>query len=128
MSRSVSESKFNWQWIKFRKRWLVCHVCKSNKISLNLVEKKWFSGNFRTLKSWKLIKLTRLLRQLVCLFWTSFSWTCYLTRLKSLLTLIFDSDLRMCLLKISLNSFFIIIKIYYKFSCVFWFRILFLLD
>ena len=128
MSRCVFRLKSNLQWTELKKKWLICHACRNNKILSSLIKKRWFSVNFRTLKSWKLMKLMRLLRQLWCSLWTSFSWMCYLIRLKFLLTLICDSGLRMCLLKILLNSLFAIIEICYKFSCVFWIRIFFSFD
>ena len=42
----------------------VCHDCRDNLTWWKVVGMRWFDVNFRTLKSWKLMKLVKLLRWL----------------------------------------------------------------
>ena len=68
LSLRLSELMFNRNTLIFIQSFVklspVCHNCRGNLTWWKVIEIRWFSMNFRTLKSWRLMKLMRLLRQL----------------------------------------------------------------
>ena len=90
--------------LSYRLLWQKLFDYSDNRNLLSLIEKKWFSRSFKILKNSKLIKLRKLLRQLLCLLWMIFFWMCYLIRLKFWWNSILFTNLRMLLSRVLLND------------------------
>ena len=90
--------------LSYRLLWWKLFSYSNSRNLLNLIEKKWFSRSFKTLKNSKLTKLRKLLRQLLHLLWTIFFWTCCLIRSKFWWNLILSTNLKMLSLRVLLND------------------------
>ena len=90
--------------LSYRLFWWKLFDYSNSRNLLSLVERKWFDESFKILKNLKLMKLKMLLRQLLCLSWIIFFWTCHLIRLKFWWNLILLTNLRMLSSRVLLNN------------------------
>ena len=114
--------------LSYRLLWWKLFDYSNSRNLLSLIEKKWFDESFKTLKNSKLTKLEKLLRQLLCLLWTIFFWTCCLIRSKFQWNLILFTGLRMLSLRVLLNNLWAFIQIFFWFPDIFEVRITLSLD
>ena len=112
----------------YRLLWQKLFSYSNSRNLLSLIKKKWFSESFKTLKNLKLTKLEKLLRQLLCLLWTIFFWTCCSIRSKFQWNSILSTDLRMLLSRVLLNNLWAFIQIFFWFSDIFRVRVTLSLD
>ena len=113
---------------RFVKQQLSWFIYRNSQIWWKVIGKKWCSESFKTLKSSKLTKLEKLSRQLSCLLWTIFFWTCCLIRSKFQWNLILLTGLRMLLLRVLLNDLWAFIQIFFWFPDIFRVRVIFPLN
>ena len=114
--------------LSYRLLWWKLFDYSNSRNWLSLVEKKWFSRSFKTLKNLKLTKLRKLLRQLLCLLWIIFFWMCHSIRLKFHWNSILLTDLRMLLSRVLLNDLWASIQIFFWFLDIFRVRVTLSLD
>ena len=114
--------------LSYRLLWQKLFDYSNSRNWLSLIEKKWFSKSFKTLKNSKLIKLEKLLRQLLCLLWMIFFWTCHSIRLKFHWNSILLTSLRMLLSRVLLNDLWAFIQIFFWFLNIFRVRVTLSLD
>ena len=89
---------------RFIKQQLSWFIYRNSQIWWKVIKKKWFSRSFKTLKSSRLLRLKRFSKQLLCLSWTIFFWTCHLIRLKFQWNSILLTNLRMLSSRVLLNN------------------------
>ena len=99
--------------LSYRLLWQKLFDYSNSRNLLSLIKKKWFSRSFKTLKNLKLTKFRKLLRQLLCLLWIIFFWTCYLIRSKFWWNLILSINLRILSSRVLLNNLWTFIQIFF---------------
>ena len=99
--------------LSYRLLWWKLFDYSNSRNLLSLIKKKWFDRSFKTLKNSKLTKLRKLLRQLLCLLWTIFFWTCHLIRSKFWWNSILSTNLRMLSSRVLLNDLWTFIQIFF---------------
>ena len=90
--------------LSYRLLWWKLFSYSNSRNLLSLIRRKWFSRSFTIMKNSKSMKLEKLLRQLLCLSWTIFFWTCHSTRLKFQWNSILLTNLRMLSSRVLLND------------------------